>query len=226
MFEGQCLGAVVPASQQEAQIMIPTLLCPPCLHSTHLTVLFHLKRTKSLLRTNFKQLQISGREEETYSDEEEAWLPSQQSQLILLKCLIALAAETFYCCWYILLPWLQFKFIPRRERNRHGGKWVLKKCRTSPPPVSRGRNAWHSSRAEDKQNTLLLLRIILFTQASYKIDVLKTKYKNTVHVNLQMTNRSNYRLTVCKGDFIFLHIMQERRRKELSSGNIILKPKR
>lgn len=40
---------------------------------------------------------------------------SQQSRLILLKCLIALAAETFYCCWYILLPWLRFTPIPRRK---------------------------------------------------------------------------------------------------------------
>lgn len=65
---------------------------------------------------------------------EEARFSSQQSRLILLKCLIALAAETFYCCWYILLPWLRFTPIPRRERMRLGGKWVLRKCRTPPVP--------------------------------------------------------------------------------------------
>lgn len=65
---------------------------------------------------------IATLKKEIDSEEKEAWLPSQQSQLILLNCLIALAAETFYCCCYILLPWLQFKSIPSREWTRHGGK--------------------------------------------------------------------------------------------------------
>lgn len=62
------------------------------------------------------KLLLSERDEQTDGERETSWLPSQQSRLILLKCLIALTAETFYrrC---ILLPRLQCKSVPPKEKK-------------------------------------------------------------------------------------------------------------